>query len=337
MKSIKGLTLVEVIIAMTISVMGSYFLVSLLNVLMKGQKSTEMRLDSALLKAALDRAMSCDQTLAGITSLSDCDGQYIVVKDGRGNPLIADVGSSFGEWFVRAKCTTTGLDIRAASPRNPASNNFDTSINPKEFRQDPLTKTVLDWNSHRAKLYPATFRPCASPSSGGNGIYILRGMANFAVGSTDVELTGGISHHGSDPGMPPGPKLIGSISYVPKGNFLRVNVSSALRVLGQNAVGILKMDAARDVASGKSILSPTQIYYSWGVGDHNSTMTYVTDSVFLNDGVERGKAILFSFQMVAWHQADVSTAHGGWNNDYEIHFHGLYPIKITIEDYEYSN
>lgn len=124
--------------------------------------------------------ISCEQTFPG-NAVPACvaKGDYVDIKSRSGGTIIAASGTVVGDTTVRARCTSTGLDIRIAKINSTEtdSRNFNAN-NDAWFRREPVSKLPLGWTHPQSSLFASTLTaPCArkfitTPSSGcGNNEY----------------------------------------------------------------------------------------------------------------------------------------------------------------------
>jgi hypothetical protein len=101
----------------------------------------------------INSSLSCSKTFTG--SLSDphhdCETpQYIDIRDKDNAVLIAQGGSTFGAWQLRARCYEDGLEIRVAKiiPASRSnSTNWDFNLAPDSaFGKHQMLRTPMNWS-----------------------------------------------------------------------------------------------------------------------------------------------------------------------------------------------
>lgn len=117
-----GFSLIELLIAVAIGSGALYVLGRAMNQLNAGAKKIDAISGINDLKSIVWGFTSCETTFASRPGRPACSnpGTYIDVlgrpdaANPAGRPIIKAGGSKYGEWTVRALCTSSGLDIRAS-------------------------------------------------------------------------------------------------------------------------------------------------------------------------------------------------------------------------------
>lgn len=162
-KNQRGASIVTVLVAVGISGVLAAGMTSIYSNMLKMQKRADLLADKTMLKQALHDRISCTQTLLGFKDpVTECKtARYIALKTKSGSDLVAEKGSKVGTWFVRARCTSSGLDIRSARPKDEEYADF-TGAGADKFRLDPVTDTPFDWQHEQAALFKDGLAPCTA-------------------------------------------------------------------------------------------------------------------------------------------------------------------------------
>lgn len=120
-----GFTLIELLIASAVGGTALYIIGSSLNSLRAGSQKIETVSNINDFKSIVTGLISCQRTFASLPSRPPCSdpGIYIDII-GRpepgfpgGKPIISASGSKYGEWTLRALCSSEGIDIRGTKIR----------------------------------------------------------------------------------------------------------------------------------------------------------------------------------------------------------------------------
>jgi hypothetical protein len=153
-----GFGLVEVMLAGTLGIVLSLVMLKVVTSNSTVAKKSESLLDQSALRTFLIGRISCPDTLNA--TIPRCvAGSYISLDDANNRPMIPAGGGTIGRFFVRARCTANGLDVRAAalSPAglsNSAAIDFDGPNTASWYYGDPSDRNKpLNWVHRRATLF----------------------------------------------------------------------------------------------------------------------------------------------------------------------------------------
>ena len=135
-----GFSLIELLVSIALGSGALFILGRSLNMLNAGSKKTDAISEINDIKSSVLGMTSCETTFKNVTARPACSnpGSYIDILGKpatgfpNGRPIISANGSRYGSWTVRALCTSSGLDIRAAMILKPFSGE---------------TNTLTDWSS----------------------------------------------------------------------------------------------------------------------------------------------------------------------------------------------
>jgi hypothetical protein len=127
------------------------------------------------LKSKLADQMDCRRTLSPVGAPCAA-GTYVDLLEGDGSILVSSGGTAFGRWTIRALCTSTGLDIRAAALTPLGSGQIQArefgASNPDWFLRDEVAGNLsYDWSHGKSRLHaPTSSGLCASMFSGASSV-----------------------------------------------------------------------------------------------------------------------------------------------------------------------
>jgi hypothetical protein len=204
-----GFSLASVMLAAGLGTIVVIAMVKSLSSISATQSFQEFRTDRESLRLSLLTRVDCAKTfpVAGAPACA-ATGSYIDLLDSAGKVVLAAAGTtSVGIWQVRAKCASTGLDIRVASllKSAPASALAFEAKATSAFRAEPSSKVPLDWSHPKSPLFASTVQaPCAArfspptPSSSSDcapgqvvvGYSPVNGINCRAIGASDLASVG---------------------------------------------------------------------------------------------------------------------------------------------------
>ena len=183
-QSQSGVSLLSVIIAVGMMGVLAAGMSRFLKRSFKASADLNTKADYLSIKRSIDGQIDCSRTVNKI-NVNQCDGagnDYVgLYYHGKTNPQIPRAGRRFGNFFVRAKCTNQGLDVRAVkmhtsviqnlAPNDPRK-RFDynggnyqakNASNAKNFFQD-MRGFYFNWGHPNAKLFGdvgnSIYTPC---------------------------------------------------------------------------------------------------------------------------------------------------------------------------------
>jgi len=170
--SVKGFSLVEVLVTLGLLGIVGVTLTNLNVMGMKANKSNKIRSDLADVKNTITSLLSCQETFSASSFASSArpitcpSGTIVILKGKSGLPLAPN--NKIGEWTITAKCEeagsplSNGLSVYATKPRDGGG-----------YMKDPLRNIDFDTNHPISTLFNPDVRPCKgyfSSSDSGSGI-----------------------------------------------------------------------------------------------------------------------------------------------------------------------
>lgn len=153
-----GFGLVEAVIASALVGIIGLAVLKLIEATSGSSRKVSSSMDLVGIRANIQESVSCAASFPGAGSPPCAAGTYITLRSKNNNVLVAAGGTPFGTWMVRAQCTATGIDLRAASIlpahlTNSAARNFNTT-NDSFFRADEVANNLrYSWNHPKARLF----------------------------------------------------------------------------------------------------------------------------------------------------------------------------------------
>jgi hypothetical protein len=150
----RGLSLVSTMMALGIGMIILLFVLQLLENSDKMIKASNLEADRLQLAASIRSRLNCDKTFSGNfadPTTACASDQYLDLRDRAGNTFLPASGKTIGSWDVRARCKSTGFEVRAAkitsaSKDNTSAWDFSTKT-PGLFQSHPLRSgQTMTWS-----------------------------------------------------------------------------------------------------------------------------------------------------------------------------------------------
>lgn len=185
-RSRAGFGLTEALIAGTIGIALMIAIAKMATSNLQSARKLDSSADRSTLVINIANGVDCATTLPAPASCPT--GNSVALKARDGTEIVAAGGSQYGKWTVLARCTTTGIDVRAAAltaagKGNPAALAFNAS-NQAWFARDEVQKNLLySWSHPKAALFPTGAGGlCSHLFSGGGKTFTECGPNEYVAG-----------------------------------------------------------------------------------------------------------------------------------------------------------
>jgi hypothetical protein len=182
-----GLSLVGVMVAGALLSVALMTVAQLTHSNRKAAQKVESSIDVAALKLKVSQEIDCGRSF-GAANPPCVVGSYVDLRGDNGQIVVASGGTTIGRWTVRARCLSTGVDVRAASlsaagRTQSGALDFD-SQNTAWFLTDPgAANLLLHWGHIKAQLF--------EPSSGGYCSHLF-GAGNLTAQCNPNQYVAGV-------------------------------------------------------------------------------------------------------------------------------------------------
>jgi hypothetical protein len=153
-----GIGMIEILIASALGLAALLVMTRVITGSLNISKKATYDMDVSALRGYLVDRVSCPSTLSATTPRCT-PNSYIALNNAAGKAVIPAGGTTIGQLFVRARCTPSGLDVRAAalSESGKASNqakSFNGKSKDEWFLRDGSGgTTTLSWDHPKSTLF----------------------------------------------------------------------------------------------------------------------------------------------------------------------------------------
>lgn len=160
----RGASLVEILLVIGIMGIVSVAIFQLFDTNNRMVNNTRLKMDRQSIVLDMQARVVCP-SLTAIASTCTTPGKLVTLKDKSGNELIRASGTTYGNFTVRAECTTS-RDAYIIRLTRLSSSGTVTSTSDSHFSPDPLTSTIIKWSDPRSLGLVPGINFCPNSSGG---------------------------------------------------------------------------------------------------------------------------------------------------------------------------